>query len=545
MNRINWSARRRVRLRGLLPALVLLSIAGCSSRFEESAAPQGVIVINVSGLRSDFAAASWADSSVSHHLSSFLEGALVYERAFAVSSDPLAAQVSLLSGLYPQEHGVVPPESALTSEAPVMAERFADSGYRTAAFTAGGYASPSFGIDRGFDEFGIPVAPGDGATPVFSSGLDFLRRVGDDPFFLYLHSAALEGRRGMGGSIALDRLAAGFEELTPELLETVNRAYEDEIRGIDAELGELLRGLGELGLGSRTVVLLTADRGLEMGEHGRIGGSQVYPESLRVPLLLSVPGGAAGRRTDLVQTVDVAASLYALAGLPGSGVSERLLPGVPGAFGPRSWAAAQSRGRWAQESLLVEAPGESLQLIESRLRGDYDGVWVTREVAFDTTASALDFAIVSYRVPRTLAVSVDGHALLDLEARAEWGKVRIELPPVDRPVDRPDGAVRRRVAIAAAGCMSPNDVGEGADRRCLSFKIRGIELSRTELFDLAADPGAELDVSFERAEDLARLKRELLRHRWLDVPRPDLTRAATTALERINSRGEAPEPPLP
>ena len=178
MNRINWSARRRVRLRGLLPALVLLSIAGCSSRFEESAAPQGVIVINVSGLRSDFAAASWADSSVSHHLSSFLEGALVYERAFAVSSDPLAAQVSLLSGLYPQEHGVVPPESALTSEAPVMAERFADSGYRTAAFTAGGYASPSFGIDRGFDEFGIPVAPGDGATPVFSSGLDFLRRVG-------------------------------------------------------------------------------------------------------------------------------------------------------------------------------------------------------------------------------------------------------------------------------------------------------------------------------------------------------------------------------
>ena len=65
-------------------------------------------------------------------------------------------------------------------------------------------------------------------------------------------------------------------------------------------------------------MLLTADRGFEMGEHGRIGGSQVYPESLRVPLLLSVPGGAAGRRTDLVQTVDVAASMYALAGLPES-----------------------------------------------------------------------------------------------------------------------------------------------------------------------------------------------------------------------------------
>lgn len=536
---------RRVRLGELVPAITLVLAAGCDLRdpHSNSAAgggPQGFVVINLSGLRADALGLSGRSPSPSPFMDSLADEAQVYERAFSVSSDPLAAEVSLLSGLYPQEHRVAAPKTVLAAEATVVAERFADFGYRTAAFTGGGYSSSDFGIDRGFDDFTtLEIVPG-GPDPTFSAAIEYLRKMGDQRFFVYIHSDALKGGHLAGGSLGFERLTAGFEELTPALLERVRHSYEDEVRRLDGALEDFFEGLETLGLRQETVVLLTADRGFELGEHGRVGHLQVYPESLRVPLLLKVPGLEAGRFGGLVQTVDLAASLYRLAGIPAPVSSGRPLPGLVGAPGPRIWAAAETRGRWAQSSLLLETADGFHQLVESRLSGEYDGTWVTREVTLDTEAQVLDFSIVSYLVPRTISVRVDGrdHSLID--AGPKWAKARIELSP-------PNGAQgkRRRVTLAADGCTSPSDSGSSIDRRCLSFKLEGLELSRTELFDLRSDPGATRDLSYDRPELMAKMATQLNRHRWLDTPLPETTRPGEAAMRRILELGEYPEPSPP
>ena len=79
---------------------------------------------------------------------------------------------------------------------------------------------------------------------------------------------------------------------------------------VDHEIGLLRKHLEKLGVWDRTVVMITADHGEAMYEHGFIGhNEQVYEESVRIPLILRFPPGTVpgGRRVDaLTGLLDVA-----------------------------------------------------------------------------------------------------------------------------------------------------------------------------------------------------------------------------------------------
>lgn len=521
------------RIVGAATLVAVVALHGACAPAER--APQGVVLINLSGLRLDALEPGGGGEPIAPVLAALADRSVAYENALAASSEALAAQTSLLSGLYPREHRVTPPDAALTAEWPVIAETFRDFGFRTVAFTAGGYAVASFGIDRGFDDFHA-LEP----SAAFAGARSYLAGVSDARFFLYLHVPVPATMPVPEGGPGLDRWVAGFEKLGPDRLDAFRAAYREGVRSVDAGVGRLLDELGSLALDSRTVVLVVSDRGFELGEHGRVGPGQLYPESLRVPLLLRVPGEDRERRTALVQTVDVASSLYALARLAGDLPSGRLLPGVTGSLGQRGWAAAEVSGRQLQAAFVVDSKDGSRQLVETRLRGDYDGTWVTRTVAFDTDQRQLDFSIVSYPEPRSVSVTVDGEFAGAVEAATNWGTARLVLP-----APGPGAGLRRRVLMSSAGCAAPGDRGHGADHRCLSFKLKGLELSRAELFDLGLDPAAERDLCREAPTGCAEMRARWLELPWRQPPRPDPARAAAAELAAIAARGDHPEPPYP
>lgn len=93
--------------------------------------------------------------------------------------------------------------------------------------------------------------------------------------------------------------------------------YDSEIAAADAAIGRLVEALEARGLAERTVIVVTSDHGEEFGEHGRrYHGKQLFEESIRVPLLIHVPGTAPRRVEAPVSTIDVAPTLANLAGLP-------------------------------------------------------------------------------------------------------------------------------------------------------------------------------------------------------------------------------------
>jgi arylsulfatase A-like enzyme len=318
----------------LLAAAALLAACG-----EPDLRPN-VVVVTFDTTRFDHTSLAGYARDTTPHLAALAAGGASFRTAYAPTSTTGPSHASLFTGETPLRHGVTKNGLPVPDAADTMAERFAAAGYATAAFVSSYVVSRRFAFDQGFatfdDEFdratstftekfweGTELAGGfdrraDETTRRAVAWLDAHARRG--PFFLFVHyfdphapyvpPAAWSGRfPPPEGGDALARDVAH---------------YDAEIAFTDAALGELLAALERLGQTPRTLVVVTADHGEGLMEHGHMEhGVSVYEEQVRIPLVLRWPGKvAAARALDApVSLVDVAPTVYELLGLPTDGAA--------------------------------------------------------------------------------------------------------------------------------------------------------------------------------------------------------------------------------
>ena len=86
---------------------------------------------------------------------------------------------------------------------------------------------------------------------------------------------------------------------------------------VDTHVGTILDTLEECGLSENTVVVFTSDHGEMMGSHGLRGKGLMFEESVRVPLMIRLPGRGAGKRVKgPVSHIDLVPTLLDLMGQP-------------------------------------------------------------------------------------------------------------------------------------------------------------------------------------------------------------------------------------
>lgn len=112
--------------------------------------------------------------------------------------------------------------------------------------------------------------------------------------------------------------------LTPEELSHTRALYAAEVSLVDRWLGALFAELDQLGLWDNTVVFLTADHGILLGEHGAIGKAwshegyyecyPLYEELIHIPLMVRAPGVPPRRISDLAQPADIMPTILEWAG---------------------------------------------------------------------------------------------------------------------------------------------------------------------------------------------------------------------------------------
>lgn len=113
-----------------------------------------------------------------------------------------------------------------------------------------------------------------------------------------------------------DEMLAPFPR-TPQDIQLHRREYYSLITYMDEQIGRILDALQQSGKAANTYVILTADHGLAVGEHGLMGKQNLYDCSLRMPLIIAGPGIAAGKRIDeLVYQHCMYATTCDLAGIP-------------------------------------------------------------------------------------------------------------------------------------------------------------------------------------------------------------------------------------
>jgi len=360
-----------------------------------------VILILVDALRPSRLSAFGNPRPTSPNLDALARSGVRFDNAVTASVFTLTSVASIFTGLYPWEHGVIFNRNLhLPGSLPVLAEKFQQAGYATAAFSGTYFRFSLEGFDRGYDVFDESCA-----QDFFRNSADCLNRAvtpwlkahQDEPFFLYLHYvdthapyyAAEPFRYRFTGRDYPDHNAAGLGDaarfgdgrkwyqiplhLTPNDLTYLQDLYDGEVAYADAKIGEILKQAQESGQGRGALVLVTADHGEAFMEHGEIEHRKVlYDETLKVPLILAGPGLPEGKVVgDQVRTLDFGPTLLDLAGLPPDlGAGKTLRPALQGAeFSEPALAGAFfNLDRWAfalrtpEYKLIVRYPGRNFEL---------------------------------------------------------------------------------------------------------------------------------------------------------------------------------------
>ena len=106
-----------------------------------------------------------------------------------------------------------------------------------------------------------------------------------------------------------------YEENSDDFHRMMRHGYLACVSYVDKLTGDILGELEKLGLAENTIVVIWGDHGFHLGEHSFWGKHNTMHVSIRVPLIIKVPGKGAGTTSSLVETSDIFPTLCKLAGL--------------------------------------------------------------------------------------------------------------------------------------------------------------------------------------------------------------------------------------
>jgi arylsulfatase A-like enzyme len=369
---------------------------------KESTANSGrpnIFLYVIDTLRADALGTYGSRLPESPRIDAFARDAVTYERAWSASSWTLPATVSILSGVYPFEHGMLEPGERLPTEGvPWLPELVSRLGYETVAISQWPLGR-GFGLERGFGTFTLDARLMKKSYSELARGLFFQylfnRPQPERPLFAYVHVSDPHAVYDPTGD---DRIFADrhpgtlpFQLYNPQAfidkglganpVDTAHlRAlYDGEVLHADRQFGAFLDMLRYLGLYEQSLIILVSDHGEEFYEHGGFDhGHTLYEELLRVPLLVKYPGrlGAGTRVSTRVSTLDIPPTILALLGQHYGDLqlNGRSLPRSDGSAGPARELFAQVKVGPSP----VQGPVDLYALVAGNTKCIYSGLPVDR-----------------------------------------------------------------------------------------------------------------------------------------------------------------------
>ncbi|MDA8018989.1 MAG: sulfatase-like hydrolase/transferase [Thermoanaerobaculia bacterium] len=352
--------------------LAALGLAGVACGRGEP--PLNLVVVTFDTTRADRFGCYGRENAGTPNVDALAAQGFLFEHAVSAAPITMPAHATIFTGRYPVAHGVRDnglfrlPDGETT-----LAERLRDRGYATSAAVGSFPLTREFGIDQGFDVFddhitinvedmwGRRTEPKRGvyfdertSAQVNDAILPWLRDNADRPFFAWLHY--WDPHQPLIPPPPFNQLY-------------LHDLYQGEIAFADHNLGAVLRVLEEEGVYDRTLVVVVADHGEGLGEHQEESHSMLaYDTTLRVPMILRVPGLEGGHRlSNRVGTVDLLPTLMDLLDLEfDPEVQGRSLAG---------WIRSPSETLAARMPHYAETLSPRLSHGWGELRALYEGSW--------------------------------------------------------------------------------------------------------------------------------------------------------------------------
>lgn len=282
------------------------------------------------------------------HLDRLAEEGRVFHNAYLTISSCSPSRCSIITGRYPHNTGAPELHTNLPEGQFVFPAALREAGYYT-ALSGKHHMGPN--VNHGFDD-----RSGGGGPSRSEDWVQVLRdRPKDRPFFLWLASA--DAHRGW----QLNDQAPQYEPedvVVPPYLVDGPRTRRDlaeyyhEVSRTDHFTGQIVKELQRQGVGENTYVIYISDNGRPFPR----GKTYLYDSGIKTPMIISRPGTIEpGRTESLVSSIDIAATVLDLAGLPAAeqvqGVSFAPVLADPEArvrdyaFAERNWHVYQAHER--------------------------------------------------------------------------------------------------------------------------------------------------------------------------------------------------------
>jgi arylsulfatase A-like enzyme/tetratricopeptide (TPR) repeat protein len=279
-------------------------------------APTGVnvVVLTLDTLRADRLGCYGFHGIETPNIDAVASEGVLFEQATSTVPLTLPSHASIFTGLIPPHHGVRDNGGFFVEEkTTTLAERMKEGGYATGAFIGAWVLDSRWGLDQGFDVYSDRFD----LSKYKVVNLGTVQKRGDEVMDLAL--AWLEGVRAekFFAWVHLYDPHTPYEPPEPFLSRYPGQKYLGEVAYTDQVVGRLVSWLKNAGVWDRTILVLLADHGESLGEHGENTHTFfVYDATLHVPLVVRTPWGDHGRSRAQVSTVDVMPTVLDLVGLP-------------------------------------------------------------------------------------------------------------------------------------------------------------------------------------------------------------------------------------
>jgi arylsulfatase A-like enzyme len=301
-----------------------------------------IILITFDALGADYLSIYGFDRETAPNLNNFSRQAYIFTNAVSQSATTTMSLCSILASRYHSEDRLIKNSSLICANDFVLPIILRAAGYNNYAIVRDYFAKAKFGFSRGFQYFNDNSSFFGNAEETFNSAIQLADTSLKEPFFLWIHNE--EPHRPY---IPPERYFRVFYSNTsvPDIydnrsltnLYTIQtKSYEDN--GYMTAVGEEVRQLRALYLANilyaddnfgrfldfiktkhffdNTIIIISADHGELLGEHGLFDHNNCYQPTIHVPLLIHMPGQDFSMRIDKpVELVDVYPTITNLLGV--------------------------------------------------------------------------------------------------------------------------------------------------------------------------------------------------------------------------------------
>lgn len=481
-----------------------------------------VILIIIDTLRADHVGAYGYERDTTPNIDKLAREGILFKNVVAQSSWTKPSTASILTGLYPKNHGANTREEKLAKDNIMLSELLKERGYDTHVFTANPTVSSATGFNQGYDTFLELVYPDDYSDTLNEKLLPF---IGDlektSKQFIYVHymdphNPYLPREKHFSLSNPWDLDEDFFQEffassstVSNEGAVAVNEMfinlYDDEILFNDKMVGDVIQALKDKEMYDNSIIVILSDHGEEFREHGSfLHGKTLLDEQLLVPWILWVPEGEHKEIRKQTSHIDVLPTILSLLDIqtPDDIDGINALRGEEQTY---TYSELNYRGevftsiRSLEEKLIVGAS------LDSEMQNQYADMykWFEHEAVLRVTGERIKIPIMSFYKSRPIQITMgdnelDGWKQEIVSSPIHGGGINLDLTKWGE-----SGTAKTVTLTSTLPCRKVSNIGVNDDTRCISFGVADPDYAgnQREITE-GGDGRFRIETSFEEGKNI-------------------------------------------